>query len=268
MMKAAAYQYSQGGGGDLSPLSFIRQDLVKEFSHTRMLGPAQEVDGPGVMPFSLRATLKSSRISARTYCYTPVDTTWLWWFLGLPFTSYTFDLKLDLELLGPDGAQPLWSHSIDKEVKGTTNFYYATGPTGENNLEQIYDDLLAEAMSTASAELQTALSEKKADFWSKISAGAPAAARGSRKRHPAAESEEETESAPAAAAPGAQTPWWQQDADKGEAKTERAQPVPRPARAEAAPEPSPAEPASEPEPARTPPAPRAKPAVSDSDLTP
>jgi hypothetical protein len=216
--KAMAYQSYQGGGASLEPLAFIRQDLVKEFSHTRLLGPVQTVESPGATPFTLKASLKSSRVSARTYCYTPMDTTWIWWFLGLPFTTYTFDLKLDLELIGPDGTESLWTHSIDTEAKGTTDFYYATGPTGENNLEQIYDDLLAEAMSKASAELQSALADKKEDFWSRIGAGRPAAAPEARGHRP----EAAVETKPAAAA--GEKPWWQQDADKAGAKTDPAAP--------------------------------------------
>ena len=205
----AMQRMQRGGGSALDPLSFIQQDLVKEFQHSNMLGPAHPVQNPGDAPFTLRATLKSNRLSARTYCYTPMDTTWIWWMLGLPFTTYQFDLKLDLALFGPDGADPLWSTNINTSASGTTGFYYATGPTSENNLEQIYDDLLAGAMSNAVADLKTALQEKKSDFWSKIAQPEAPAPRG-RGREPQA--------APAAGADSQGTPWWKQDAagDKGQ----------------------------------------------------
>jgi hypothetical protein len=205
----AMQRMQRGGGGALDPLSFIQQDLIKEFQHSNMLGPAHPAQNPGDAPFTLRATLKSDRLSARTYCYTPMDTTWIWWMLGLPFTTYQFDLKLELALFGPEGSEPLWASSINNSASGTTNFYYATGPTSENNLEQIYDDLLSGAMSNSLADLRTALQEKRPDFWSKIAQPEAPAPRG-RGREPQA--------GPAAGADSQGTPWWKQDAggDKGQ----------------------------------------------------
>jgi len=193
--------YAQEQGDKKSPLVFLRDDLVKEFSSSNVLGPARPLEPTETAPFTLKAVLKSSAIDAHIVCLTPMDTTWIFWMLGVPYASYDFHLVMDLTLSGPDG-KPLWTRTIDAKSGGVTSMYYDTGVTGENNLIKIYGDLLSSQMAAAAADLEAKLAAARPDVWRRAGEfSAAAAARAAR----AAPGEPASAGSPAAAQAG---PWW------------------------------------------------------------
>lgn len=197
---------SQAPGDQKSPLVFLRDDLVKEFSRANPLGPAKPVDTSDAAPFILKAVLKSSSIDQTYHCYTPLDTGWIFWLLGLPVNSWDFHLVMDLILSGPDG-KPLWTRTIDAKSGGVSGMYYDTGPTGENNLIKIYGDLLAGEMAAASADLQSKLEAARPDVWRRANEfNAAAAARASAQA--AAAQGEPAAATGTGAQPGQSAPWW------------------------------------------------------------
>jgi hypothetical protein len=191
------------GSAHVSPADYLRDDLVKEFSASRLLGPAQAVDAPGAAPFTLKAVLKSTALDTQAYCYTPMDTTWLFWMMALPFAGYDFHLVMDLSLYGPDDHKPLWTRTLDAKSGGVTGWYYDTGVTDENSLPKIYGDLLAGEMAKATGELQTVLKGARPDLWR--SADNFVAARAARQK--AAADGENAVPNPASSG-GQPAPWW------------------------------------------------------------
>jgi hypothetical protein len=190
---------AQEQGDKKSPLVFLRDDLVKEFSRANVLGPARAIEPTESAPFTLKAVLKTSSVDASVHCYTPLDTTWIFWMLGLPFASYDFHLVMDLTLSGPDG-KALWTRTIDAKSGGTTGWYYDTGVTGENNLIKIYGDLLSGQMAAASADLQSKLSNARPDVWRRAAEFRAAAQASAGAAEPAA--------APESGGQPSGQPWW------------------------------------------------------------
>lgn len=193
----------QSPDGKGSPAYFLRADLIQELSKANILGPAKAVDRPDAAPFTVKAVLKSTALDASLYCFTPMDTTWIFWMLGVPFAGYDFHLTMDVSLYGPGGGKPLWTRTITAKSSGITSMYYDTGVTGENNLQKIYGDLLASQLADAAEDLQKTLRSERPELWRRAAdfANAQAAAQAS-----AAQGDNGAPAAPAAA--GSSAPWW------------------------------------------------------------